>query len=120
MSQTWNAAQDAAKEVRLNAAAEQLRERKLAEEEHQAQQALAAAKLKREIEVEQARQVREAEQAEREAAWRAMTSGFTALLDEYGIGGGGGVIRAGKVVKLREGMQERHNQENRTAARVRT
>ena len=28
-----------------------------------------------------------------------MQGGFTALLDEYGIGGCGGVIRAGKVVK---------------------
>jgi hypothetical protein len=119
-SQTWNAATDTAKALKLTAAAEQLRERKLIEEERAAEQAVAAAKLRREIEAEQARQAREAEKAEQDAAWRAMTGGFTSLLDEYGIGGGGGVIRAGKVVKLREGLQERHEQENRTAARVQT
>lgn len=102
----------------MAAAAEQLRLEKLAEEEQAAKQAAAAAKLKREVEAEQARQACEAEKAEQEAGWRAMTNGFTSLLDEYGFGGGGGVVRAGNVVKLREGLQERHMQENRTAARV--
>ena len=118
--QTWNASLDTAKQAKLTAAAEQLRARKLAEEEHEAEEAAAKAKLKREIEAEQARQAHEAEKAEQEAGWRAMTNGFTSLLDEYGIGGGGGVIRDGKVVTLREGLQERHEQENRTAARVQT
>lgn len=118
IQKVWNTALDTAKVAKLTAAAEQLRERKLGEEEKAAKQALAAAKLKREIEAEQARQAAEAEKAEQEAMWRAMTSGFTSLLDEYGIGGGGGVIRDGKVVKLREGLQERRDHENRTAARV--
>ena len=118
IQKVWNTALDTAKVAKLTAAAEQLRERKLVEEEKAAKQALAAAKLKREIEAEQARQAAEAEKAEQEAMWRAMTSGFTSLLDEYGIGGGGGVIRDGKVVKSREGLQERRDHENRTAARV--
>lgn len=118
LQSTWNAAEQAAKSVKLAAAEEAARLKRLDEEEAQVAKALAAAKLRREVAAEQARQAREAEKAAQEAAWRATTGGFTALMDEYGIGGGGGVIRDGSVVNLRQGLQDRHEQENRTAARV--
>ena len=46
--------------------------------------------------------------------------GFTSAVDAYGLFDGGGVVRDGQVVKLhvREGLQQRHKDENRTGARV--